>query len=48
MTNEELAELIREGNDGLIPQLWEQVQVYVRRKAGVCPKFCVNAEMRCK
>ena len=33
MTNEELAELIREGNDGLIPQLWEQVQVYVRRKA---------------
>ena len=33
MTNEELAELVQEGNDGLIPQLWEQVQVYVRRKA---------------
>lgn len=29
MTNEELAMLIKNGDDGLLPQLWEQVRKYV-------------------
>ena len=29
MSNEELAERIRDGNESLIPQLWEQVERFI-------------------
>ena len=34
MTNEELVELIQRGDNGLLPQLWEQVRRFIRMKAG--------------
>jgi len=34
MTNEELAVLIQQGDDGLLPQLWEQIRRFVAMKAG--------------
>lgn len=33
MTNEELAELIRNGDDGYLPQLWDQVRRFVASQA---------------
>lgn len=33
MTNEELVELIKKGDEGLLPQLWEQVRRFVALKA---------------
>lgn len=33
LTNEELAELIKNGDDGYIPQLWEQVRKFIMKMA---------------
>ena len=35
MTNEELAVLIQQGDDGLLPELWEQIRKFVVMKAGM-------------
>lgn len=33
LTNEELCELIQNGDDGLLPELWEQVRRFVAQQA---------------
>ena len=43
LTNEELVSLIRQGDDGYLPQLWDQVRRFIAKQAGAFMLRYTNA-----